>query len=125
MPELGSYGSVRGARGNSRPYRESFEACSGFTLVTAHRIAQQPKELMIASCAAHFETSSIHGNCSRFKASGDPACGNSCQSQGRQQARKSILALRNSFQELAFAAPDLLFGHGLIHARKPRSYAKP
>jgi hypothetical protein len=22
MPELGSYGSVRGARGNSRPYRE-------------------------------------------------------------------------------------------------------
>jgi hypothetical protein len=23
MPELGSYGSVRGARGNSRPYRES------------------------------------------------------------------------------------------------------
>ena len=23
MPELGSHGSVRGARGNSRPYRES------------------------------------------------------------------------------------------------------
>ena len=23
MPELGPYGSVRGARGNSRPYRES------------------------------------------------------------------------------------------------------
>jgi hypothetical protein len=22
MPELGTYGSVRGARGNSRPYRE-------------------------------------------------------------------------------------------------------
>jgi hypothetical protein len=25
MPELGLYGSVRGARGNSRPYRERFE----------------------------------------------------------------------------------------------------
>ena len=24
MPELGSYGSVRGARGNSRPYRERY-----------------------------------------------------------------------------------------------------
>jgi hypothetical protein len=23
MPELGPYGSVRGARGNSRPYRDS------------------------------------------------------------------------------------------------------
>ena len=26
MPELGSYGSVRGARGNSRPYREQIVA---------------------------------------------------------------------------------------------------
>ena len=26
MPELGPYGSVRGARGNSRPYRESTSA---------------------------------------------------------------------------------------------------
>ena len=28
MPELGPYGSVRGARGNSRPYRESRD-CAG------------------------------------------------------------------------------------------------
>ena len=27
MPELGSYGSVRGARGNSRPYREPRPKC--------------------------------------------------------------------------------------------------
>src|SRR5260370_11403499 len=32
MPELGPYGSVRGARGNSRPYRESHPA----TVKTAH-----------------------------------------------------------------------------------------
>ena len=29
MPELGSYGSVRGAAGNSRPYRDR-EASSNF-----------------------------------------------------------------------------------------------
>jgi hypothetical protein len=33
MPELGSYGSVRGARGNSRPYRES----SGRGVKPSHR----------------------------------------------------------------------------------------
>jgi hypothetical protein len=32
MPELGPYGSVRGARGNSRPYRERF----GIGRVSAH-----------------------------------------------------------------------------------------
>ncbi len=31
MPELGSYGSVRGARGNSRPYRERFERPLGMS----------------------------------------------------------------------------------------------
>ena len=29
MPELGPYGSVRGARGNSRPYRERRRAIAG------------------------------------------------------------------------------------------------
>jgi hypothetical protein len=36
MPELGPYGSVRGARGNSRPYRES-----GRTAVKTTRMTQQ------------------------------------------------------------------------------------
>src|SRR5258708_26661577 len=31
MPELGSYGSVRGARGNSRPYRENHMLAMSFS----------------------------------------------------------------------------------------------
>jgi hypothetical protein len=34
MPELGPYGSVRGARGNSRPYRESWISGSSGPLMT-------------------------------------------------------------------------------------------
>jgi len=34
MPELGPYGSVRGARGNSRPYRESDEQILKAMLMT-------------------------------------------------------------------------------------------
>ena len=34
MPELGPYGSVRGARGNSRPYRESHCGSIKLTQVT-------------------------------------------------------------------------------------------
>jgi hypothetical protein len=34
MPELGPYGSVRGARGNSRPYRESRPLPRKATLLT-------------------------------------------------------------------------------------------
>jgi hypothetical protein len=34
MPELGPYGSVRGARGNSRPYRESNRMAVKATLMT-------------------------------------------------------------------------------------------
>src|SRR4029078_3480435 len=34
MPELGAYGSVRGARGNSRPYRESNRMAVKATLMT-------------------------------------------------------------------------------------------
>jgi hypothetical protein len=34
MPELGSYGSVRGARGNSRPYREHHQATIQCPLLT-------------------------------------------------------------------------------------------
>ena len=34
MPELGPYGSVRGARGNSRPYRESSWPTTEMTRLT-------------------------------------------------------------------------------------------
>ncbi len=34
MPELGLYGSVRGARGDSRPYRKRLSAVEGLKLVT-------------------------------------------------------------------------------------------
>ena len=34
MPELGPYGSVRGARGNSRPYRESGRTTVEMTRLT-------------------------------------------------------------------------------------------
>jgi hypothetical protein len=34
MPELGSYGSVRGARGNSRPYREHRTGARQYLLLT-------------------------------------------------------------------------------------------
>ena len=34
MPELGPYGSVRGARGNSRPYRESDQHTAKVKLMT-------------------------------------------------------------------------------------------
>jgi hypothetical protein len=39
MPELGSYGSVRGAAGNSRPYRE----CRPVTDGAAHSGGRRPK----------------------------------------------------------------------------------
>jgi hypothetical protein len=37
MPELGPYGSVRGARGNSRPYRESSAQTAKVTRLTQRR----------------------------------------------------------------------------------------
>ena len=43
MPELGPYGSVRGARGNSRPYRESLCTHSIFgreQSINAKRVAE-------------------------------------------------------------------------------------
>ena len=39
MPELGSYGSVRGARGNSRPYRERGWPTVRTALMTISEIA--------------------------------------------------------------------------------------
>ena len=38
MPELGPYGSVRGARGNSRPYRESDRLTAKPSLLARLRI---------------------------------------------------------------------------------------
>ena len=37
MPELGPYGSVRGARSNSRPYRESRRPTTKMTRLTEKR----------------------------------------------------------------------------------------
>ena len=39
MPELGSYGSVRGARGNSRPYRESSVSGPSGPVLTRNELA--------------------------------------------------------------------------------------
>ena len=39
MPELGSYGSVRGARGNSRPYRENAGAATRYDKLAANYLA--------------------------------------------------------------------------------------
>ena len=44
MPELGPYGSVRGARGNSRPYRESGEPARKTALLTQGRHGDAPGE---------------------------------------------------------------------------------
>jgi hypothetical protein len=41
MPELGPYGSVRGARGNSRPYRDS-ERSTGKTALLTHTRSHPP-----------------------------------------------------------------------------------
>jgi hypothetical protein len=41
MPELGPYGSVRGARGNSRPYRESLVSGPSGPLLTRSVYATQ------------------------------------------------------------------------------------
>jgi len=38
MPELGPYGSVRGARGNSRPYRDSHGQTVKTALLTQSRL---------------------------------------------------------------------------------------
>ena len=43
MPELGPYGSVRGARGNSRPYRESERPTVKTALLTRSRLGQIAK----------------------------------------------------------------------------------
>ena len=42
MPELGPYGSVRGARGNSRPYRESERRAVKQALLTHFRTCSSP-----------------------------------------------------------------------------------
>jgi hypothetical protein len=42
MPELGPYGSVRGARSNARPYRDqtSILACDGYDAIDPKRTSQ-------------------------------------------------------------------------------------
>ena len=52
MPELGSYGSVRGARGNSRPYREKHVLAlsfSGFDPQSGPP-SEQPRLFLAGSC---------------------------------------------------------------------------
>jgi hypothetical protein len=50
MPELGPYGSVRGARGNSRPYRESGRPTVKTALLTHVRHWMLIQE---SGCAGH------------------------------------------------------------------------
>ena len=82
MPELGPYGSVRGARGNSRPYRESERSTVRTTRLTLsrHRPAEIPKcgsspaahsRFILAAkiTLLHFLTSS---EISLAKSAGDP-----------------------------------------------------
>jgi len=40
MPELGPYGSVRGARGNSRPYRKRFA-----------NVSDTPRQVVVRTCS--------------------------------------------------------------------------
>ena len=49
MPELGPYGSVRGARGNSRPYRESDWPTAKATLLTPTRRDGPADQLLLGS----------------------------------------------------------------------------
>jgi hypothetical protein len=48
MPESGSYGSVRGAAGNSRPYRE----CRPVAKDAAHTRARNPFQVRMSSSMA-------------------------------------------------------------------------
>ena len=49
MPELGPYGSVRGARGNSRPYRESDWQPIKPTQITHKRHGAQRRTRLISA----------------------------------------------------------------------------
>jgi hypothetical protein len=48
MRESRLYGSVRGARGNSRPYREKLFCCTCSRRLLAHRVGGQGVELTSA-----------------------------------------------------------------------------
>jgi len=61
MPELGPYGSVRGARGNSRPYRErhlltlsssQFDPTGTFTIGRYHSRQQKAPEFEMIALSA-------------------------------------------------------------------------
>jgi hypothetical protein len=53
MPELGPYGSMRGARGNSRPYRDHAVLASiGFIIgIVVRAGSEQPAALALRSTA--------------------------------------------------------------------------
>ena len=55
MPELGLYGSVRGARGNSRPYRESGSDITKPTRLTqsGRRTREAIWQIRSENCGTH------------------------------------------------------------------------
>jgi hypothetical protein len=57
MPELGSYGSVRGARGNSRPYRESGQCTVKMTRLTLTGCRLRPADLCMKPVSAPIKRS--------------------------------------------------------------------
>ena len=74
MPELGSYGSVRGARGNSRPYREHRDAVANRSFLTLSdtlqtRITALRKDHSITSlaCASKLAGTEIPSNLAVYK----------------------------------------------------------
>ena len=50
MPELGPYGSMRGARGNSRPYRDHWSAMRGITDISQRLVVSRSTQLFRYSC---------------------------------------------------------------------------
>jgi protocatechuate 3,4-dioxygenase beta subunit len=74
MPELGPYGSVRGARGNSRPYRESRRDPVKPTRMTqsGHRAKHRAAHAHFSLAARHHTTEVARAdakveNCSNFQ----------------------------------------------------------
>jgi hypothetical protein len=61
MPELGPYGSVRGARGNSRPYRERTTLCamSGLAPTAAVMLQCRDRSKSAKSCREQVQRTAV------------------------------------------------------------------
>ena len=69
MPELGSHGSVRGARGNSRPYRESHCRYPLFDLNSRRNVHAAALSSLSAPRMTIFKALSGRGRCNAFASS--------------------------------------------------------